>query len=58
MTNIADILNLENPILRGFLFYNALLVVKCMAMSVLTARQRFKSKVSVLNFNTNYISLK
>ncbi|KAK9702050.1 MAPEG family [Popillia japonica] len=44
MTNIADILNLENPILRGFLFYNALLVVKCMAMSVLTARQRFKSK--------------
>ncbi|KRT82963.1 hypothetical protein AMK59_4576 [Oryctes borbonicus] len=44
MANIEDVLNLDDPIFRGFIFYNALLILKCMAMSALTATRRFKNK--------------
>lgn len=43
--SLANILNTDNPVFRGFIFYNSVLVVKMMAMSVLTAIQRVKNKV-------------
>ncbi|KAI4469068.1 microsomal glutathione s-transferase 1 [Holotrichia oblita] len=42
--NVLSILDTENPIFRGFLFYNSALVLKMLAMSSLTALQRFKNK--------------
>ncbi|GJQ78331.1 hypothetical protein Trydic_g22164 [Trypoxylus dichotomus] len=44
MANIMEILSLENPLFRGYMFYTGLLSLKCLAMSALTARQRFKNQ--------------
>nr|XP_022904529.1 microsomal glutathione S-transferase 1 isoform X1 [Onthophagus taurus] len=41
---VLEILNLTNPIFKGYIFYSALLVLKVLAMAVLTATQRFKRK--------------
>nr|CAD7418138.1 unnamed protein product [Timema poppensis] len=43
--NIMDMFSTTNPVFRAYLFYSAVLVVKMLAMSLLTARQRFKHKV-------------
>lgn len=45
MADISKLLALDNPIFRAYVFYSSLLVVKCMAMSILTGRQRMKNKV-------------
>lgn len=39
-------INLEDPIVKGFLFYAGVLVIKVLLMVLLTARQRFTKKVS------------
>lgn len=47
MASISEgFVNPENPIFRAWLFYNAILVLKMLAMSVLTAKQRMTKKVS------------
>ncbi|XP_044728191.1 microsomal glutathione S-transferase 1-like isoform X2 [Chrysoperla carnea] len=46
MASISEgLVNPENPIFRAWLFYNAILVLKMLAMSVLTAKQRMTKKV-------------
>ncbi|XP_065222153.1 microsomal glutathione S-transferase 1-like [Planococcus citri] len=40
-------INLEDPVLRGFLFYVSVLVAKVLLMAFLTARQRFTKKVFI-----------
>lgn len=41
-------LNLENPVVKSFLFYASVLIGKTMFMSPLTARWRFKKGVSII----------
>nr|WMM91887.1 GSTu1 [Paracoccus marginatus] len=40
-------INLEDPVLRGFLFYASILIAKVLFMVPLTARQRFMKKVFI-----------
>jgi len=40
-------IDLEDPVVRGFLFYYGLVLAKTLIMSVLTARQRFRKKVFI-----------
>lgn len=51
MAYITDILNPQNPVFRAWAFYGALLVLKMLAMPLLTARKRFEKKVSAQNTN-------
>lgn len=62
MAYITDILNPQNPVFRAWAFYGALLVLKMLAMPLLTARKRFEKKVSAINTRfsgflliTNYV---
>lgn len=41
-----ELLSLSNPVFKSFTFWAGVLVVKMLAMSLLTAIQRFKTKVS------------
>lgn len=42
---ILDLLNYENPVLRNYAFWAALLIIKVGLMSLLTSVQRYRSKV-------------
>ncbi|XP_018333343.1 microsomal glutathione S-transferase 1 [Agrilus planipennis] len=44
MPAINEILSVENPVFRSYMFYGSVLVVKMLVMSLLTARQRIKNK--------------
>lgn len=41
-----DLLSLNNPVFKSYTFWAGVLVIKMLAMSLLTAVQRFKTKVS------------
>lgn len=41
-----NLLSIENPVFRAYVFYSAILIVKMMFMSVLTAVKRVQNKVS------------
>ena len=43
-----DILSYENPVLRSYIFWSSILVIKMVLMGPLTALQRLKRKVSVI----------
>lgn len=43
---MQDLINLDNPVLRAFLFYASILIGKTMIMAPLTAHWRFKKGVS------------
>lgn len=43
---ILDTISLENDVFRAYAFWTAIVVMKMLAMSALTGRQRFKNKVS------------
>lgn len=45
MASPVELLSRTNPVFSAYAFYAAILVLKMMAMSVLTARQRFRKKV-------------
>lgn len=48
MTNrrpIIELLTAENPVLRNYAFWSALLILKLVLMSLLTAMQRLRTKV-------------
>lgn len=49
---IFQILDLDNPVLRSYLLWSSVLIVKTMLMSLLTAFHRFKNGVSVHTYNT------
>uniref|UniRef100_A0A2C9MDF3 Microsomal glutathione S-transferase 1 n=1 Tax=Glossina brevipalpis TaxID=37001 RepID=A0A2C9MDF3_9MUSC len=42
-TQVSDMLTLRNDVFKSYLFWSAILVLKMMAMSVLTAVQRFST---------------
>ncbi|XP_022903905.1 microsomal glutathione S-transferase 1-like isoform X1 [Onthophagus taurus] len=44
---LLEIINLSNPIFKGYIFYSALLILKVLAMAILTGFQRFKNMVFV-----------
>lgn len=41
-----ELLSLDNPVFKSYTFWAGVLVIKMFAMSLLTAIQRFKTKVS------------
>ena len=47
--NYFSMLNLDNPVFCCLLFWTSVLVIKMLLMSLLTALQRFRYKVSILN---------
>jgi glutathione S-transferase len=40
MTQMLDLLSYENPVLSAYLFWSAILILKVLAMAILTGRQR------------------
>lgn len=46
MAAITDTLNSDNQVFKAFVFWSTVMVLKMLAMSILTAMQRFKNKVS------------
>lgn len=44
-------MSLDNPAFKTMLFYEALLILKMLAMSVFTGFQRFKNKVINIIYN-------
>lgn len=45
MAGPVELLSLTNPVFKSFVFWVGVLVIKMLAMSLLTAIQRFKTKV-------------
>lgn len=45
MASVSEILTLENESFRAYLFWTSVLVIKMLAMTLLTTRQRYKNKV-------------
>ncbi|XP_055683902.1 microsomal glutathione S-transferase 1-like [Lutzomyia longipalpis] len=45
MVDFSDIISNENVVFRAYVFWSTVLIVKTLAMSFLTGRQRFKNKV-------------
>jgi hypothetical protein len=48
MAAVVDILSKDNPLFSAYAFYSAVLILKMLAMSALTAQQRFRKKVGEL----------
>ncbi|CRL04416.1 CLUMA_CG017502, isoform A [Clunio marinus] len=44
MVSVIDVINLTNPVFRAYVFWSTVLVLKMLAMSILTGRQRFRTK--------------
>ena len=49
MASILENLSLENSIFRSYIFWSSILLLKMMAMALLTGLHRFKNKVCVKN---------
>lgn len=47
MVKISELISYENDVFRTYAFWVAVLVVKMLGMSLLTAIQRFKNKVKL-----------
>lgn len=50
-----DLLSLENPIFRAFLFHSSVLVLKMLLMAPLTARLRYAKKIFISPEDTKLI---
>jgi glutathione S-transferase len=48
MASVVELLSRNNPVFSAYVFYATILILKMLAMSALTARQRFKKKVCSL----------
>ncbi|XP_037938214.1 microsomal glutathione S-transferase 1 [Teleopsis dalmanni] len=44
MASVVELLTLDNAVFNAYMFWSAVLVIKMLAMSPLTATQRFKTK--------------
>ncbi|CAH1116791.1 unnamed protein product [Phaedon cochleariae] len=44
---VPDLVSLQNPVFRSYLFYCSILVIKMMGMAILTSVQRYKNKAFV-----------
>lgn len=47
---IFQILDLDNPVLRSYLLWSSVLIIKTLLMSMLTAFHRFKNGVSACSY--------
>ena len=45
MAPVVELLSRNNPVFSAYVFYCTILFLKMLAMSMLTARQRFRKKV-------------
>ena len=43
---VLDLLSFDNEVFKSYMFWSAVLVLKMLAMSMLTGLQRFKTHVS------------
>jgi uncharacterized paraquat-inducible protein A len=48
MASVVELLSRNNPVFSAYVFYATVLILKMLAMSALTARQRFRKKVRSL----------
>lgn len=48
MATLIDALNYNNEVFRAFVYWSTIMCLKMLAMSILTALQRFKNKVGYL----------
>lgn len=51
MAAVIDAISLTNPVFRSFVFWSTVMILKMLAMSVLTGMKRFKNKVCCLAIN-------
>lgn len=45
MAPVVELLSRNNPVFSAYVFYSTILILKMLAMSALTGRQRFRKKV-------------
>lgn len=45
---MSNLIDLKNPVFHSYVLWSSVLVLKMLAMSLLTAVQRFKNKVSLI----------
>ena len=46
MTNVYELLSRDNVVFRAYAFWASVLILKTLAMAMLTGMQRFRTKVS------------
>lgn len=46
MADLTKLISTSNPVFSAYAFYTGILVIKLLAMALLTARQRFRKRVS------------
>lgn len=46
-TQISDLMSLDNPAFRAYIFYNSILIMKMLCMAPLTARLRMAKKIFI-----------
>ncbi|CAH1406737.1 unnamed protein product [Nezara viridula] len=46
-TPISDLMSLDNPVFRAYIFYNSILILKMLCMAPLTARLRMAKKIFI-----------
>lgn len=56
--NLIDILSYENEVFRTYVFWSAILVVKMLALSMLTGMKRHKNKVKKIINESQHDSTK
>lgn len=58
MTQLLDNLKYENPVLRAYVFWSSILIIKMLLMSFLTGMKRFATKVNLEKFSHEIITKK
>lgn len=56
MTTLLDNLKYENPVLRAYVFWSSILIIKMLLMSFLTGMKRFATKVNMETFSHELIT--
>jgi glutathione S-transferase len=51
MGSLFETISVENPVFKAYAFWSAVLVLKILAMSILTGMQRVKNKVSFVSID-------
>lgn len=49
MKTAVDIMSVENPVFSNFILWSSILIIKFLAMSMITGYYRFKTKVRMFS---------
>jgi glutathione S-transferase len=53
MASVFELLTIDNPVFKSYGFWSAVLVLKVLAMALVTSRTKRKKSVSYENANNN-----